>query len=121
MDKELSFNIISSWPAWKQQVIRGNMKLGDRIKQRRHYVGISQVKLAKKTGLTPAAISQIENDKRVPSLNSFVKICDALRTTMDVLYNGCVLESVSMKDYKKAMKELEDNLLKTVRGGYLGT
>lgn len=52
--------------------------IGLEIKELRTYLGLSAGQLAKLSGLTPAAISQIENDLRAPSLDSIDKICNAL-------------------------------------------
>ena len=44
---------------------------------------MSQNELAKISGLTPAAISQIINKKRNPTAKTLKKIADALEVTMD--------------------------------------
>lgn len=54
------------------------MNIGQDIKELREYLGLTQGQLAKISGLTPAAICQIENNNREPQLSSFVKICNAL-------------------------------------------
>lgn len=50
----------------------------NKIKELREYQGLTQSELARLSGLTPAAISQIESSKRVPTLKTFKKISDAL-------------------------------------------
>jgi transcriptional regulator with XRE-family HTH domain len=101
----------------------GLMSIGINIKQRRQYLEMSQVKLSERTGLTPSAISQIENGKRKPSFDSFVKIADALRTNMDSLHNDKPVTWINMKQYREASKDLEKQIRKAVdvfhRGFYV--
>jgi predicted transcriptional regulator len=46
---------------------------------------MSQIELAKKTGLTQAAISQIINGQREPSLSTIVKILKIIPTNFERL------------------------------------
>ena len=47
--------------------------------------GLSHEQLAKKAGLSRAAISFIENDKRTPTILTCLKICEALEINMHEL------------------------------------
>jgi transcriptional regulator with XRE-family HTH domain len=47
--------------------------------------GLNQGEFAKKVGLTQAAISQFEDGKRSPSINSLRKICKALGLSLNEL------------------------------------
>lgn len=62
--------------------------IGLEIKELREYLGLSQSQLAKISGLTPAALSQIEADKREPSLSSIEKICTALDIEPSYLFRN---------------------------------
>lgn len=53
-------------------------KLIHRLAELRKEQGLSHEKLAEKAGLSRPAISYIENDKRVPTILTCLKICDAL-------------------------------------------
>lgn len=68
------------------------LQFGDRLKIHLDIFGISQVELAKNSGLTPAAVSQIINHKRDPSLSSVVAIIKGLKkrapTSIDYLVFG---------------------------------
>jgi transcriptional regulator with XRE-family HTH domain/KaiC/GvpD/RAD55 family RecA-like ATPase len=55
-----------------------SVNIGNRIRDRRITLGLSQKDLADKIGLTSSFISQIENDQISPSLNSFLQITSAL-------------------------------------------
>ncbi|MFZ5905920.1 MAG: helix-turn-helix domain-containing protein [Nitrospirota bacterium] len=52
--------------------------VGTRIKELRTRIGISQKELADKVDLTPSFISQMENNQIIPSLSSFIQICNTL-------------------------------------------
>lgn len=79
------------------------------IKELREYLGLNQSQLAKLSGLTPAAISQIENGLREPSLSSIEKICDALEIKPAYLFRDKtkkkspleVLEHKKLSDHDK--------------------
>lgn len=52
-----------------------NTKLfGKNLQEAMNTLGMSQIDLSEKSGLTPAAVSQILNGKREPSLGSIIKI-----------------------------------------------
>lgn len=65
---------------------RKKLTFGDRLRIfRKDVVGISQRQLAKKTNMTPAAICQIESNKRKPSFDSLLSISKALDVSIDEL------------------------------------
>lgn len=64
------------------------MDVGKNIKDVREFLGWTQDKLAEAAKLTPAAISQIESNKRTPSLESLVSIAKSLQCTLDRLVYG---------------------------------
>lgn len=49
---------------------------------------MTQVELADKAGLTPAAVSQIENDLRSPMLETAKNLATALGVSIDYLVYG---------------------------------
>lgn len=55
--------------------------LAKRVKNTRERQGHNQAKLAELSGLTPAAISQIEAGDRVPAFKTLVVLAKALQTT----------------------------------------
>ena len=59
--------------------------LGPRIKEYRAKRGMSVVKLANEVGVLPNYISQLENGDKVPSLDTFIRITNALNVTADEL------------------------------------
>ncbi len=52
--------------------------LGAKIKELRTKIGMTQKELADKVDLTPSFISQLESNQIIPSLHSFINICNAL-------------------------------------------
>ncbi|MDD5924070.1 MAG: helix-turn-helix transcriptional regulator [Clostridia bacterium] len=62
--------------------------VGIRIAQRRMELRIKQGELAKMTGMSKNHICNIENRHSVPSLETLVKICEALQVTPDYLLLG---------------------------------
>lgn len=56
-----------------------------RLVMLRKRAGISQSELARQAGVTPSAISMIEDGKREPRLSTALQIADALGVSLDVL------------------------------------
>jgi transcriptional regulator with XRE-family HTH domain len=64
------------------------MSLGQRIRDRRQALKLTQQDLAKALTVTPQHISAIEKDKRVPALTSLAKLAEELGVTVDYLATG---------------------------------
>jgi transcriptional regulator with XRE-family HTH domain len=64
------------------------MDFGKQLKKRIDELGMTQESFAKKCGLTNAAISQIINGKRDPSLKSIVKILKHSSCSFEELTKG---------------------------------
>ena len=79
--------------------------LGKRIAKRRHKLGYKQCVIAEKAGISNNYLSNIENGKSIPSLETFASLCCALSTTPDYLLLGII------KNYDTP-KEILDNLSK---------
>ena len=62
--------------------------LGKRIAKRRKVLNLTQDDVAEATGLSNNHISNIENSHSIPSIESILKICDAIDTTPDYLLLG---------------------------------
>jgi len=57
----------------------------DRLRNARDARGMSQLELANKTGMQPAAISHFETGQRAPSFENLRKLADALTVSIDYL------------------------------------
>ena len=60
-------------------------KLGEKIKNRRLELGMTQLELSEKSGVSQEYISVLENGKRNPSFTAIVHLCSALHMTTDEL------------------------------------
>lgn len=68
-------------------------QIGSRIKEVREQNDYSQAKLAEETDLSVSYISHIENARRKASLESIVRIVNALGITVDELLAGVQLHN----------------------------
>lgn len=71
--------------------------MGTRMKRRRKELKMSQAELAEKVNVSNNHISSIETGKQIPSLTTFVKICEQLDTTPDFLLLGSLTRTISRK------------------------
>ena len=62
--------------------------IGQRIRDRRQSLKLTQKQLADALGLTPQHISAIEQDKRLPSISSLEKFAEQLGVNIDYLVTG---------------------------------
>ena len=60
-------------------------KVGNRIKQARKSCGMTQAQLAEKLNLTPKYISNFETGARMPKLETFISLANALNCGTDAL------------------------------------
>ncbi|MBA7524677.1 hypothetical protein ES705_16819 [subsurface metagenome] len=64
------------------------MSLGQRLKERRKALKLTQQELAESLQVTPQHISAIEQDVRAPSLPFLAKLAEELGVTVDYLVTG---------------------------------
>jgi transcriptional regulator with XRE-family HTH domain len=80
-----------------------------RVKLIRERQNLNQAQLADRSGLTPAAISQIEAGERIPAFKTMVELAKALKTTPDDLIG---LESAgldpSLQELTGLFKDLKE-------------
>jgi len=60
-------------------------QFNERLRRARESRGMSQLDLANKTGLQPAAVSHFETNQRSPSFENLRKLADALSLSVDYL------------------------------------
>jgi len=63
-------------------------ELGERIAKRRKVLNLTQDDVAEATGLSNNHISNIENNHSIPSIETLLKLCEALNITPDYLLLG---------------------------------
>ena len=61
------------------------MKLGFELKNHREAAGYTQCEVARKTGLTQAAISRWEDDLRIPNIENCILLADLYEISLDEL------------------------------------
>lgn len=83
------------------------MQTGDRIKQVRIKVGMTQAELAKRLGVTPQAISQYERGIKKPKIGTLRKIATALNCNVGDLDNS--LPTIYVDTLLSQNPELEKN------------
>lgn len=98
------------------------MSLGQRIKQRRNSLKITQVQLSESLGTTQQHISSIEQDTREPSLKVLIKMAEELGVTTDYLLTGkdsAVTDTIpAIKADKKLKLEVKKALIVIVQSEY---
>jgi HTH-type transcriptional regulator, cell division transcriptional repressor len=64
------------------------VKIGDKVKHERFAQTITQAELAKKAGITAAALARIENNQSDPHVSTIRKLADALGVEPRYLIEG---------------------------------
>ncbi len=67
------------------QKIEGTAALAPNLKSIREVRGLTQAELGARAGLAAAAVSHFETGNRTPSVDSLVKLAEALEVSVDVL------------------------------------
>ena len=62
--------------------------VGAQVRERRHQQGLTLVALAERSGLSQPFLSQVENGRAAPSVESLYRIASALGTTPQALFDG---------------------------------
>lgn len=88
--------------------------LGKRIAKRRHELGYKQCIVAEKAGISNNYLSNIENGKSIPSLETFADICSALSTTPDYLLFGIIKNYNTPREILDNLSKCDDQNLKTI-------
>jgi len=65
-----------------------NTDFGARLKELREIIGISQVELAKKIGISQLTMSNYEMSKRFPDCRFFFRLRDIYQVNLNWLING---------------------------------
>lgn len=84
-------------------------KIAERIKEMRASLDLSRQELAASTGISPTALYTYETGERLPTLNAFKSICEALETTPTWLLTGNGLQRY--EDLELLLVPIIDDLL----------
>jgi len=94
-------------------------KIGKAIVAIRNERHISQKELADKSKLANGYLSQIENDKKLPSLEALDSICQALNVPMYVfLLKAKIEEGISDPDQMVFLRQLKPAIDAVIKGLY---
>lgn len=91
--------------------------LGKRVKQQRKLAQLTQEQLAEKAGISFAFVGHIERGTRKASLETFVKLANALKVSPDILLqdslNDDLLGSgVEMPErHRRLLREISERIL----------
>ncbi len=78
-------------------------KIGNRIKEARNRLGLTQEKLAERIEVSPSYISEIERGTSICSLAVLVSIAEILNLNLDNLINGINEKNVDVS-FSKIMR-----------------
>lgn len=96
-----------------------NMEIGNRIKQRRKELGLTQVQIHEATGISSGNLSLIENGKSLPSSSALVNLSNLLQCSIDYLLKGnsLNLEISGLSNFKEIgdVSDIELSLIKLFR------
>lgn len=88
--------------------------LGDKVKQLRKKIGITQQELAASIGLSQSAIGMIEGNKQGASKDTLIKLAHALNTTVDYLLSNDI--DISTNDNTdESIVEIDDDIRRIER------
>lgn len=97
------------------------ISIGERIKNRRKDLGLSQTDIYETCNITSGALSKIENGKTTPSIIVFYKLSLALECDMNWLATGissnlqnqviCTSEEKLLKDFQKLPTDEKEELI----------
>lgn len=76
-----------------QRSASATSEIADVLRRAREARQLTQTSLGAKAGIAPAAISHFETGQRIPSLESIVKLADALECSVDALLGRQPLEA----------------------------
>ncbi len=91
--------------------------LGKRIKQQRLLAEMTQEKLAEKAGISLSFLGHIERGSRKASLDTFVKICNALGVSpslllQDTLEDGLLGDNTHLSEpQRKLLREISNRII----------
>ena len=81
--------------------------IGNRIRERRKELRLTQTDMHRECGITSGALSQIENGSRVPSAIAFYSISQALNCSMEYLMTGTSSETKNTEIFGNEKKLLD--------------
>jgi len=117
---KISIDFISKYD---KIIIRGDYMLGDKVKELRKKMKITQQELATSIGLSQSAIGMIESNRQGASNDTLVKLANVLNTTVDYLLSNDVdylfsndIDELSIAEKNdEYMTEIDDDIRRIER------
>ncbi len=94
-----------------KKTLEFNRGIGTAISMARKGANIKQYQLANKVGVTPVYMSQLENNKKLPSIKTLFKISKELNVDPDQLIQGDAL----FMEVFKPVEEKEHDIKQTIK------
>ena len=69
-----------------------------RLRQEREKLNLSQMELSLESGVSQNMITYIENGKRTPTVNTLIKLCNAMNITPAILFPSNDTDRQNAKD-----------------------
>jgi transcriptional regulator with XRE-family HTH domain len=95
--------------------LRGDYMLGDKVKQLRKKIGITQQELAVSIGLSQSAIGMIEGNRQGASNDTLLKLAHTLNTTVDYLLSNDTDEIYTNDRTNEPIAEIDDDIRRIER------
>lgn len=92
------------------------MDIGQKIKQRRLELNLTQKEVAKAAGITEATLSRYENNQRIPPADILIKLANVLKVNVDYFVPASLqaetakLLGENKNDIDRAVREMIENL-----------
>lgn len=108
-------------PVFSQAVKKGGFslvnyeELGNRIRFRRQFLGLTQKEIAARINVAPSYFSNIERGLRIPSVDTLVAIANALDTGVDILLVDSLTNAIprrSAEEMRVIQRYLREEILK---------
>ena len=90
------------------------MEVGNQIKKYRQSIKLTQEELAEKIYVTRQTVSNWENGKNYPDLNSLIMLCDLFNISLDILVKGDVIQMKKQVVQDDVRKFKRDTVIFTV-------
>lgn len=97
------------------------ISIGERMRNRRLELHLTQTDIFEKTGITSGVLSRIENGKNIPSVIAFYTLAETLSCDMTWLITGvssnmqksqiCEKEELILNGFRKLSEDDQDELL----------
>ena len=95
------------------------MTLGEKLKEARKQIGLSQEQLAKKINVSRSAIAKWESDKGIPDIENIKMISFCLNVSIDYLLDEeqridryVMKEAIDLSKYEGKKKNKKDQIMK---------